>query len=117
MHHQVVKSNVVDSNAKRDKLGSGGYDQPLCPKPQRISPAIPEFLKPLKCTKHRFDCIYSFKQLTWRHNSDGKESICNGFSPPRRSENPLVHDVEFLRQMELVSPFAPSDKFGFASPI
>ena len=64
--------------------------------------------------------VYGFMQI-----SDGRELVCNGClpscycgSPPRRIENPLVHDVEFIHQVELVAPLARaklSDKLGFTS--
>lgn len=64
--------------------------------------------------------VYGFLQI-----SDGRELVCNGClpscycgSPPRRTENPLVHDVEFIHQVELVAPLARaklSDKLGFTS--
>ena len=57
MHHSAVKSNLVDSGSETNKLESRVNDQPLCPKPRRIGPAIPEFLKPQRCSKHRFDCF------------------------------------------------------------
>lgn len=56
MHHLgVKKSNLLDlASAETNKLGSTGkHDQPLCPKPRRAGPAIPEFLKPQRCNKHR----------------------------------------------------------------
>uniref|UniRef100_A0A803PEL2 Uncharacterized protein n=1 Tax=Cannabis sativa TaxID=3483 RepID=A0A803PEL2_CANSA len=59
MHHFVVKSNVFDSdsnsNPNKLKLGYGGSsnERPLCPKPRRpVGPAIPDFLKPLRCSNH-----------------------------------------------------------------
>lgn len=54
MHHQALKSNLVDLGTDRKRVES----QPLCPKPKKLSPSIPEFLKPIKCTKHRFDTIH-----------------------------------------------------------
>lgn len=61
MHHLAVKSNLVDSDSRVEKLGSGkNYLQPVCPKPQRIGPPIPEFLEPLRCTKHRFPFFMLF---------------------------------------------------------
>lgn len=64
MHHSAVKSNLVDSGSETNKLESRGNDRPLCPKPRRIGPAIPEFLKPQRCSKHRFDCFYTGPLLT-----------------------------------------------------
>ncbi|MBA0663949.1 hypothetical protein Goklo_004028, partial [Gossypium klotzschianum] len=50
MQHFPVKSNLLDSDTT--KFGFGGNEQPLCPKPRRLGPAIPDCLKPLRCTKH-----------------------------------------------------------------
>ncbi|KAK7360258.1 hypothetical protein VNO77_02241 [Canavalia gladiata] len=130
MYHQAVKSNLADLGTDTKWVGAGSpiYDQPLCPKPRRLSPSIPEFLMPIHCTKHSQPNIdYGSRVLNMipEKNADGRELLCNGClpscysgSPPRRTENPLVHDVEFLHQMEVVSPLARtklSDKFGFTS--
>ncbi|KAF7809619.1 uncharacterized protein G2W53_036362 [Senna tora] len=124
MHHQAVKSN----------LGSRAYeyddDQPLCPKPRRLPPSIPEFLKPLTCIKHSQTNADEesrvLNMITEKNYLYGKELVCNGClpccysgSPPRRTENPLIHDVEFLHQIELLSPFSHtklSHNFAFTSP-
>lgn len=64
--------------------------------------------------------------LMFMQNGNGKELVCNGClpcsypgSPPRRTENPLIHDVEFLHQVEVVSQLSRtnklSDKFGITS--
>ncbi|XP_075654301.1 uncharacterized protein LOC142624575 [Castanea sativa] len=133
MHHSAVKSNLVDSGSETNKLGSRGNDQPLCPKPRRIGPAIPDFLKPQRCGKHSQPNIEGRRDIlniiSEKNSTDGRDSICNGCtpscypgSPPGRTDNPLVHDVQFIHQMELLSPFTRtklSDKFGFtsASPV
>ncbi|GAU34223.1 hypothetical protein TSUD_210050 [Trifolium subterraneum] len=52
MQHQAMKSNLVDLSSDRKRIGSRNYDQPLCPKPIRLSPSIPDFLKPIRCNKH-----------------------------------------------------------------
>ncbi|GLT74145.1 hypothetical protein SLA2020_459590 [Shorea laevis] len=111
MHHFPVKSSLVDSGKE-----TTGNEQPLCPKPRRPGPTIPEFLKPLRCTNHR--------DINTEHGRSGvlnmiaektvdeREFTCTGCSPacyagspPDRTGNPLVHDVQFLLQMELLSPF------------
>ncbi|KAI5418749.1 uncharacterized protein LOC127135377 [Lathyrus oleraceus] len=129
MHRQAVKSNLVDLSSDRKMIGSRNYDHPICPKPIRLSPSIPDFLKPINCSKHSHQNIderNGVLNMIIEKNVDGMESICNGClpccysgSPPRRTENPLVHDVEFLHQMEVVSPLLSrtkfSDKFSIAS--
>ncbi|KAJ1380034.1 hypothetical protein SESBI_46375 [Sesbania bispinosa] len=128
MHHQAVKSNLADLGTERKRVGSGKYDQPLCPKPRRLSPSIPEFIKPIRCSKHSHPNIYEGNgvlNMITEKNAEGRELICNGClpscysgSPPRRTENPLVHDVEFLHQVEVFTPLARTkltDKFGFSS--
>ncbi|KAL2576913.1 hypothetical protein AAZX31_16G109700 [Glycine max] len=124
MHHQAMKNNLADLGMERKKVGS----QPLCPKPRKLSPSIHEFLKPIKCTKHSQPNINDESgvlNMITEKNAEAREFQCNGClpccysgSPPRRTENPLVHDVEFLHQVEVASPLARtklSDKFGFTS--
>ncbi|KAI8541101.1 hypothetical protein RHMOL_Rhmol08G0036600 [Rhododendron molle] len=58
MHRLAVKSNLVDTGQEPYKYGFQGSsspagDRPVCPKPRRLGSAAPEFLKPLKCNKHR----------------------------------------------------------------
>ncbi|CAL5373460.1 unnamed protein product [Camellia sinensis] len=133
MHHLAVKSNLVNAGAETTKLLIEGSDgQPVCPKPRRLGSPLPEFLNPLRCTKHsqpntneRSPILNIMAEKT----IDGRESVCTGCSvscysgsPPSRTDNPLVHDVQFMHQMEVFSPFTRtklSDKFGFtsASPI
>ncbi|CAK8562083.1 unnamed protein product [Lathyrus sativus] len=129
MHRQAVKSNLVDLSSDRKMIGSRNYDQPICPKPIRLSPSIPDFLQPINCSKHsqqNIDERNGVLNMIIEKNGDGMESICNGClpccysgSPPRRTQNPLVHDVEFLHQMQVVSPLLSrtkfSDKFSITS--
>ncbi|KAH1206231.1 hypothetical protein GmHk_16G046748 [Glycine max] len=112
MHHQAMKNNLADLGMERKKVGS----QPLCPKPRKLSPSIHEFLKPIKCTKHSQPNINDESgvlNMITEKNAEAREFQCNGClpccysgSPPRRTENPLVHDVEFLHQVEVASPLA-----------
>ncbi|KAJ4836908.1 hypothetical protein Tsubulata_034700 [Turnera subulata] len=129
MYHLPVKSNLLDSGSDQTKLGFGGNDHlPLCPKPRRLGPAIPEFLKPLKCNKHSqpiTDGRAGILKLIADKTTDGRESTCTGCtpccysgSPPGRTDNALVHDVQFIHQMELLSPFTRtklSDRFALNS--
>ncbi|KDP23962.1 hypothetical protein JCGZ_25350 [Jatropha curcas] len=105
MHHLQVKSNLVDSSSDTTKLAFAGNNQPLCPKPRRLGHTLPEFLRPLRCSKHSqpiSDGRSGILNLITDKAIDGKESICIGCSPscysgspPRRTDNPLIHDVQF----------------------
>ncbi|KAL4388209.1 hypothetical protein GQ457_09G009650 [Hibiscus cannabinus] len=131
MQRFPVKNNVLDSESTT-KFGFGGNEQPVCPKPRRLvgPAAVPEFLKPLRCTKHSqsyTDGRCGVLNMIAVKTSEGRESSCCGCwpscsSPPGRTGNPLVHDVHFVHQMERLSPFGRpkfSDKFGItsASPV
>nr|GMC54274.1 uncharacterized protein LOC109167626 [Ipomoea batatas]GMC67721.1 uncharacterized protein LOC109167626 [Ipomoea batatas] len=115
-------------------LNHGGSNEvPLCPKPRRLASALPEFLKPLRCSKHSqmsFDGgrseILNIIGGDPQKVRDGRDAtMCSGCSPscysgspPGRTDNPLIHDVQFVHQMELFSPLTRtklSDKFGFTS--
>ncbi|KAJ8764258.1 hypothetical protein K2173_005998 [Erythroxylum novogranatense] len=129
MHHLTVKSNLVDSGSEATKLGFGGNNQPLCPRPRRLSPTMPDFLKSLRCSKHSQPIPDGrsgiLNLIPGKTSAEGRDSVCTGCSqscysgsPPGRTDNPLVHDVQFIHQMELLSPFTRtklSDKFGLNS--
>ncbi|KAI9080427.1 hypothetical protein K1719_037541 [Acacia pycnantha] len=123
MHHQAVKSNLCGSSREKEEIiiiGPKGCEcdhQPLCPKPRKVSPAIAEFLKPLRCSTHSHPNAREESgvlNMIAEKNSNEKELGCStgclpscySGSPPRRTENPLVHDVQFLHhQMDInVSP-------------
>ncbi|KAL4363124.1 hypothetical protein GQ457_04G021710 [Hibiscus cannabinus] len=131
MQRLPVKTKLLDSASDTTNSGFASYEyeqRPLCPKPRRVGPAIPDFLKPLKCTKHsqqNSDGRSGVLKMIADKTNDGREAACTGCwpscyegSPPGRTDNPLVHDVHFVHQMELLSPFL-SDKFGIpsASPV
>lgn len=70
MHRFPAKNNLIDSGSETAaKLKHGGheFEYPVCPKPRRPGPSIPEFLKPPRCGKHKFD--------TNQQNSDGKTGV------------------------------------------
>jgi len=78
MYRLPVKSNLVDSGSDTTKKGFGDNNQPLCPKPRRLGPALPEFLKPFRCSKHWYElvheCItilllYHYSNLIWIFSS------------------------------------------------
>ncbi|KAK3413755.1 uncharacterized protein LOC104419624 isoform X1 [Eucalyptus grandis] len=132
MHHLALEVGLVDpamETTAREREST--MKRPICPKPRRLRPGAPDLLKPLRCSQH---C---------QQNGDGRSGIGNLIvdkvglviqaadnedespgaeggmgSPPTRTNNPLVHDVRFIRQMELLSPFPPAklpDNFNFPS--
>ncbi|XVF59839.1 hypothetical protein PTKIN_Ptkin07bG0307700 [Pterospermum kingtungense] len=133
MQHLPVKSNLLDSNSEMTKFGLEGNEQPLCPKPRRLGPVMPEFLNPLRCGRHSqsyTDGRSGVLNMISEKTINERESACTACSPscyagspPGRTGNPLVRDVHFIHQMELLSPFTSrtklSDKFGItsASPV
>lgn len=129
MHHLSVKSNVVDTGAET-RLGYGCNNPPLCPKPRRLGSSVPEFLRTLGCNSHSQmnsdGRSGTLSMITTEKTRDEGESLCsNGCSlsfysgsPPGRTSNPLVHDVQFVHQMEHYSPLTRTklpDRFGFTS--
>uniref|UniRef100_A0A7N0UTK7 Uncharacterized protein n=1 Tax=Kalanchoe fedtschenkoi TaxID=63787 RepID=A0A7N0UTK7_KALFE len=91
---------------------------PICPKPRRVSSTVPDILNPQKCSKHSGQLNFDGKSgiiniVTGKSGSDGNETLCTGcfpatycsVSPPSRSDNPLIHDVHFIHQMQILSPF------------
>ncbi|OIT33281.1 PREDICTED: uncharacterized protein LOC109206210 [Nicotiana attenuata] len=120
MHHSSVKSIFVE---EKNKLNNGGNNvPPICPKPRKPGSTLPEFLKSLNYndnSQKNFDGRSGILNIVADKTRDGRKSpSCYSGSPPGRTDNPLVHDVQFIRQMEHFSPLTRtklSDKFGFTS--
>ncbi|KAF8012698.1 hypothetical protein BT93_I0759 [Corymbia citriodora subsp. variegata] len=135
MHHLALEVGLFDATAEtRTHEHENTMKRPICPKPRRLRPAAPDLLKPPRCSKHCqqngdgrialgnliVDKVGLVIQAGDEDESPGVGcSLPRGVgSPPTRTDNPLVHDVRFIRQMELLSPFPPtnlSDKFNFPS--
>ncbi|OWM68239.1 nuclear receptor subfamily 4 group A member 3-like [Punica granatum] len=132
MHHCGVKSSLLDPSTTNHHHHHHHHhhhyqqQQPLCPKPRRPGCATPELLVPFRCTQHSQptgDGRSGILNLIVDKAVEGREPTCTGClppcyagSPPSRTDNPLIHDVQFIRQTELLSPFTRtklSDKFGF----
>ncbi|KAJ8648037.1 hypothetical protein MRB53_001060 [Persea americana] len=108
------------------KLKVQGDERLVCPKPRRAGVRVPDFLEPLACMhSHSQEGSREIIDMLSSKGGGGQESIssscspsCYCGSPPRRANNPLVHDVQFIHQMELLSPFARtnlSDRLGMGS--
>ncbi|KAJ7554706.1 hypothetical protein O6H91_05G005700 [Diphasiastrum complanatum] len=97
----------------------GSDEEVICPKPRRVAHVaypIPDVLKvPRRSRSHsvtRADADAGFEILNIFFNKSGLgESPISGCSPPyfcgsppSRSSNPLVHDVEFVHQRFTPSP-------------
>ncbi|KAK4346959.1 hypothetical protein RND71_033298 [Anisodus tanguticus] len=115
MYHSSMKSIFVEEKNVENNV------PPICPKPRRLgSTTLPEFLKSLNCndnSQKNFDGRSGILSVVAEKIRDGKNSpSCYSGSPPGRTGNPLVHDVQFIQQMEHFSPLTRtnlSDKFGF----
>ncbi|CAI9110991.1 OLC1v1011120C1 [Oldenlandia corymbosa var. corymbosa] len=128
MHHLAVKSNLVVTGPDTTVCNN----PPICPKPRRLGSAVPEFIKTLGYDDHNsvsqmhsngsgiLNMITSGNTLDEARTpcSTGCSQSCYSGSPPGRTSNPLIHDVQFVHQMEQYSPFARKKlhgKFAFAS--
>ncbi|XXG86281.1 hypothetical protein AAC387_Pa11g1203 [Persea americana] len=89
---------------------------PVCPKPRRIRSVVPEFIEPLAYngshSKGKGSRSSEVIDMISSKADNGQEPSSNGCSPsyycgspPSRTNNPLVHDVQFIHQMKLLSPF------------
>ncbi|XP_048128623.1 uncharacterized protein LOC125312872 [Rhodamnia argentea] len=138
MHHLALEVGLVDPTVEMRTRELENMKRPICPKPRRLRSATPDLLKSLRCSKHcqqngdarsaTADPVGDKVGLVIQTGDEdespgaGCSPPCGVGSPPTRTDNPLVHDVRFIRQMELLSPFPPtklSDKFNFpsASPV
>ncbi|KAL0714109.1 hypothetical protein Bca4012_021087 [Brassica carinata] len=91
-------------------------DQPICPKPRRVCPSLPDFLKPLSCSLHSSNCtqhssegtsgILSIIEKVQPIENGTVESMWYAGSPPRRTGNPLVHDRHFIHCLGLLPNFS-----------
>ncbi|KAH0700127.1 uncharacterized protein [Solanum lycopersicum] len=115
MYHSSVKSIFVEEQ---------NDVPPICPKPRKLgsTTTLPEFLKSLNCndnSQKNFDGRSGILNIVAEKTRDGRNSpSCYSGSPPGRTSNPLVQDVQFIQQMEHFSPLTRtnlSDKFGFTS--
>ncbi|CAH8268247.1 unnamed protein product [Arabidopsis lyrata] len=91
--------------------------QPLCPKPRRVCPSLPDFLKPLSCSLHSSTCqqstegrsdVLSIIDKVQPIEGGTIESMWYVGSPPRRTGNPLVHDLHFIHCLDLLPNFSRS---------
>ncbi|CAH9105843.1 unnamed protein product [Cuscuta europaea] len=108
-------------------LNHGSNEFPLCPKPRRLVSTHPEFLQPLSCSKHSQMNIDGSRSEVLNIIGDHQKirdvtystTLCYSGSPPGRTDNPLIHDVQFVHnQMQLFSPLTRtklSNKLGFTS--
>ncbi|RDY06631.1 Aspartyl protease family protein 1, partial [Mucuna pruriens] len=112
MHHQAVKSNLADLATDRKKVGS----QPLCPKPRKLSPSIPEFLKPIRCTKHRKCSVSSSSPSRYSSPSGAvanamptsTRSPCTIATPSLSGSGPTPPPESLLRRRKAPSSTTPS---------
>ncbi|CAN6802905.1 unnamed protein product [Brassica oleracea var. botrytis] len=90
-------------------------DQPICPKPRRVCPSLPDFLKPLSCPLHSSNCqqssegrsgVLSIIDKVQPIEGGTVESMWYAGSPPRRTGNPLVHDRHFIHCLDLFPSFS-----------
>ncbi|CAN0918837.1 hypothetical protein LINGRAHAP2_LOCUS31111 [Linum grandiflorum] len=128
--HRWNKRSGLGESFSGSESSNNNRSYPLCPKPRRIQPAsqMPEFLiNPIPCSKHKSEQKLGILNLIPDNNNNNnkkgagdqcreRSEVCSCCcwsygSPPRRTENPLVQDVRFIKeQMDLIS-----HQFGFAS--
>ncbi|CAN7080859.1 unnamed protein product [Brassica oleracea var. botrytis] len=89
--------------------------QPLCPKPRRVCPPLPHLLNPISCSLRSSNCqrgsearsgVLSIIDKVQPMEGGTTETVWYAGSPPKRTGNPLVHDLHFIHTLDLLPDFS-----------
>ncbi|XVF62230.1 hypothetical protein PTKIN_Ptkin08bG0200700 [Pterospermum kingtungense] len=137
MQHLPVKSNLLDAGTEKNMFGFGGNEHPLCPKPRRLGPAIPELLKPLLCSKHsqpsaegrsgvlnmiaeKLDMNSSLRQISMEENYQHAPAAPHPATPGHLRGEQVIHwfttCISFIKWSFYRPSLEPSFRINLASP-